>query len=63
MDAVPKADALVPELVKQVAHITFEVSDLASELVGREILIAPNSPSEGVRVAFIVENGGTHRGA
>ena len=35
----------------------FEVSDLASELVGREILIAPNSPSDGVRVAFIVENG------
>jgi hypothetical protein len=23
----------------------------------REILIAPNSPSDGVRVAFIVENG------
>ena len=39
-----EADALVPELVKQVAHITFEVSDLASELVGREILIALNSP-------------------
>ena len=32
-------------------------SDLASELAGREILIAPNSPSDGVRVAFIVENG------
>jgi hypothetical protein len=24
---------------------------------GREILIPPNSPSDGVRVAFIVENG------
>jgi hypothetical protein len=29
----------------------------ASELAGREILIPPNSPSDGVRVAFIVENG------
>jgi hypothetical protein len=33
------------------------VADLASELAGREILIPPNSPSDGVRVAFIVENG------
>ncbi len=39
------------------ATCSFEVSDLESELVGREILIAPNSPSDGVRVAFIVENG------
>jgi hypothetical protein len=52
-----EADAQIPELVRQVPHVAFEVSDLASELVGREILIAPNSPSDGVRVAFIVENG------
>jgi hypothetical protein len=51
-----EADAPIPELVRQVPHVAFEVSDLASELVGREILIAPNSPSDGVRVAFIVEN-------
>ena len=51
------ADAPVPDLVRQVAHVAFEVSDLASELEGREILIPPNSPSKGVRVAFIVENG------
>jgi hypothetical protein len=52
-----EADAPIPELVRQVPHVAFEVSDLASELVGREILIAPNNPSDGVRVAFIVENG------
>jgi len=46
-----EADAAVPE------HVAFEVADLASELAGREILIPPNSPSDGVRVAFIVENG------
>jgi hypothetical protein len=33
------------------------VADLATEIAGREILIPPNSPSDGVRVAFIVENG------
>jgi hypothetical protein len=52
-----EADARVPDLVRQVAHVAFEVSDLDAELAGREILIAPNSPSAGVRVAFIVENG------
>jgi catechol 2,3-dioxygenase-like lactoylglutathione lyase family enzyme len=50
-------DAAVPDLVRQVPHVAFEVDDLDFELAGREILIAPNSPSEGVRVAFIVENG------
>ncbi len=53
-----EADAAVPDLVRQVPHVAFEVADLASELAGREILIPPNSPSDGVRVAFIVQNGG-----
>ncbi len=52
-----EADAAVPDLIRQVPHVAFEVADLASELAGREILIPPNSPSDGVRVAFIVENG------
>ncbi len=46
----------LPELVKTVPHIAFEVSDLAA-IAGQVILIAPNSPSEGVTVAFIVDNG------
>lgn len=52
-----EADAAVPDLVRQVPHVAFEVADLAAELAGREVLIPPNSPSAGVRVAFIVENG------
>src|ERR1700683_858173 len=51
-----EADAAVPELVRQVPHVAFEVTDLASELAGREILIAPNSPFDRVRVALIVQN-------
>jgi hypothetical protein len=50
-------DAPFPELVKTVPHIAFEVDDLSKELEGKEILIAPNSPSKGVLVAFIVDNG------
>jgi hypothetical protein len=50
-------DSPLPELVKTVPHVAFEVDDLRAELAGREVLIAPNSPSPGVTVAFIVENG------
>ena len=47
----------VPDLVQRVAHVAFEVDDLEAALAGQEILIAPNSPSAGVRVAFIVHDG------
>ena len=50
-------DCPLPELVKIVAHVAFEVDDLEAELEGKDILIAPNSPSPGVTVAFIVEDG------
>jgi hypothetical protein len=52
-----EADCPLPELVKKVPHIAFEVDDLWAEIAGKEILIEPNSPSEGVTVAFIVDNG------
>jgi hypothetical protein len=52
-----EAEAPVPELVRRVPHVAFEVDDLSAEIAGKEILIAPNSPSAGVTVAFIVENG------
>ncbi len=50
-------DSPLPDLVKTVAHVAFEVDDLERELEGREVLIEPNSPSAGVAVAFIVDNG------
>ena len=50
-------EATVPDLVRTVPHVAFEVDDLSAEIDGKEILIAPNSPSRGVTVAFIVENG------
>ena len=47
----------VPELVQRVPHVAFEVDDLDAAIAGKEILIQPNSPSEGVTVAFIVDDG------
>ncbi len=52
-----KPDSPLPELVKTVPHVAFEVDDLEAELAGKEVLIEPNSPAEGMRVAFIVEDG------
>lgn len=46
-----------PELVKAVPHVAFEVEDLAQALKGHEVIIAPNSPSPGVLVAFIEVDG------
>jgi hypothetical protein len=50
-------DCPLPELVKTVPHVAFEVDDLEAELAGKDILIQPNSPSTGVTAAFIVDNG------
>ena len=50
-------DSPLPNLVKTVPHVAFQVDDLEDSLVGHEVLIAPNSPSPGIRVAFIVHNG------
>ena len=47
----------IPDLVQRIPHVAFEVDDLEAELRSKEVLIEPNSPSPGVRVAFIVENG------
>lgn len=47
----------VPDLVKRVPHVAFEVDNLDEALRGRQVLIEPTSPSPGVRVAFIVDDG------
>jgi hypothetical protein len=47
----------VPEIVRTVPHVAFAVDDLDEALKGREILIPPNAPSAGVRVAFILDDG------
>ncbi len=47
----------VPELIQTVPHLAFVVEDLEAALEGKEILTGINSPSEGVRVAMIIENG------
>ena len=50
-------DAPYPELVKTVPHVAFVVDNLDDELKGKTVIIQPNSPSYGLRVAFIEVNG------
>ena len=47
----------IPELVRKVAHVAFEVENLEEALRGKNVIIDPNSPSPGVVVAFIEEAG------
>ena len=50
-------ECTLPEIVKTKPHLAFEVENLENALIGRKIIIEPNSPSEGNIVAFIEEDG------
>ena len=50
-------DCDLPEIVKTLPHVAFEVDDIYEAIRGRKVIIEPNSPSEGNIVAFIEENG------
>jgi hypothetical protein len=50
-------DCPLPDIVKAVPHIAFEVEDIDEAIRNRKVIIEPNSPSEGNIVAFIEENG------
>jgi quercetin dioxygenase-like cupin family protein len=51
------ASSPIIELVRTVPHVAFEVDDLQAAIKGKKIIIQPNSPSPGVTVAFIEDNG------
>ncbi len=50
-------DCPLPEIVKTIPHVAFEVDDIYEAIRGKKIIIEPNSPSEGNIVAFIEDNG------
>ena len=52
-------DCKMPDLIKNIPHLAFVVDDLDFELKTRnfKILIEPNPPMEGIRVAMIEHNG------
>jgi hypothetical protein len=50
-------DSPISELVRTVPHIAFEVDNLEIALEGKKLIGEIGSPSEGVSVAMIIENG------
>jgi len=49
--------ASYPKLVTIIPHVAFEVDDLEKAIKGKKVIIEPNSPSKGVMVAFIEDQG------
>ncbi|WKZ69515.1 MAG: hypothetical protein QY331_16250 [Melioribacteraceae bacterium] len=52
-----ESDSPVSDIIKQIPHIAFEVDNLEEAIKEKELIDDISSPSEGVRVAMIVENG------
>jgi hypothetical protein len=52
-------DCEMPELIKTVPHLAFVVDDLDHELTTRgfHVIVKPNPPMKGVRVAMIEHHG------
>ena len=47
----------VAEIIQKVPHIAFEVDDLEAAIEGKELIGEVSSPSKGIRVAMVLENG------
>lgn len=50
-------DAPYPELVLNTPHIAFEVESIVEAIKDKKVIIEPNSPSEGLMVCMIEDNG------
>ena len=46
----------LPDIVKKLPHVAFEVDDIYEAIKGHKVIIKPNSPGEGVIVAFVLVN-------
>ena len=47
----------LPFVVQNISHVAFQVNDLNWALKNKKVIIEPHSPSKGILVAFIEENG------
>jgi hypothetical protein len=49
------AGSTLPEIIKKQPHIAYVVDDLKRAIKGRNIVLEPTSPADGVTVAFVLE--------
>ena len=50
-------DCQMSELIRTVPHIAFAVDNLDAAIVGQTLCSEISSPSDGIRVAMIIDNG------
>ncbi|CAA0103008.1 Uncharacterised protein [BD1-7 clade bacterium] len=48
-------DNALPDIIKRIPHVAFVVDDLEAAIEGKNIVLAPESPCDGVTVAFILD--------
>ena len=46
----------IPDIVQKLPHVAFEVDNMYEAIAGKKVIIQPNSPSDGLIVAFILVN-------
>jgi len=51
------AKCKLPNIVKKLPHIAFEVDDIYKAIKGHRVIIEPNIPLDGCIVAFVLING------
>lgn len=50
-------DSPISGIIKRIPHIAFEVDNLDLAIEGKKLIGEVSSPSKGIRVAMIIENG------
>ncbi len=50
-------DSPVTGPLRELPHLAFETDDLERELAGKEVLLEPFRPVEGLTVAFVLDDG------
>ena len=45
----------LPEIIKTIPHVAYVVDNLEQALIGKEIILEPESPADGVIVAFFLD--------
>ncbi|WP_373959515.1 hypothetical protein [Vibrio gigantis] len=48
-------DSSLPEVIKTQPHIGYVVESLKDAIRGRDVILGPTSPAQGVTVAFVLE--------
>lgn len=52
-----EAGSPMPQLLQTTAHVAYTVDSLDAALAGQKVIVEPFVPMEGLRVAFIEDNG------